>query len=159
MVDPPWVERTLGGGRLTIPSALAGTLSWLVGGSALTGWLLAIQSERHRLLSDEEASRSEIVRSLLKAKEADDIPGTPDPAEHRTPSLEVAGSRLVRITIHPPPPGWRLSLAGVPSTSSFNTTTGQVILVCTGRHLEIWSPRLFQEARDTPLSDIFDLIG
>jgi hypothetical protein len=159
MVDPGWATRTLDGGRLTIPSAIAGTLAWLEGGSALKGWLVAIESERYRLLSDDEASRSGIVRSLSKAKEGDDIPGTPDPAEHLTPPLAVAGSRLVRVTIHPPPPGWRISLAGLPSTSSFNTTTGPVMLVCSGGHLEIWSLRLFQEARNTPLSNILELIG
>jgi hypothetical protein len=159
MVEQAWAMRPLDGGRrLTIPASLAGTLPWLVGGAALNGWLLAIHSERHRLLSDEEAARSEVVRSLLRLKEGS-ILETTDPAEYQTPPLAVAGSRLVSIAVHPPPPGWRLSLAGLPSTPSFNTTTGPVMLVSSEGHLEIWSLRLFQEARDTPLGDVLALIS
>jgi hypothetical protein len=152
-----WAKRALDAGRLTIPSHFASGISWLAGESETSGWLLAIESERHILLSDKEGEQSSIVRLLSQAKAMDNLRAT-DPAEHQPPALTVAGSRLVKVALHPPPPGWRVGLSAVPATQTFDTTSGPVMLLLAAGHLEIWSPRLFQEARDVPLAKLLELI-
>jgi len=143
------------GGRIRIPPVLVARLPRLSGREALNVWLLVIHPGRCRVVFQEQASSSEVLRRLIEKLQGPgpDEPIT-DPSDAESSEHAALAARLIPTTVSPKGPGWRLLLPRSLPGEIEPIRAESIWLLLSQGYLEIWDGRRLAACVEGSLADL-----
>jgi hypothetical protein len=141
-------------GRIVIPRAFCEIVGWIAGSSPVKAWLLMGSPGRYRLLSAQEAE-GEPDLALIRERIAGRLHSTNGtPLDVEDDASATLSLRFFAVQLSPQGPGWRLTLPNVIVKIMEIRLTGEVAVLMSNGHIEIWAVGTLKSALSAPLNQI-----
>ncbi|PYP93335.1 MAG: hypothetical protein DMG65_01495 [Candidatus Angelobacter sp. Gp1-AA117] len=145
-----WTESAVASGRITIGQDLVRELSWLTGSGHIEARILTLEPGRYRIIPNSAFETNEELKEILERFST--LSSTFQTVlETDSPEFAVLPSRLLQVSISPPPSSWRLNLSSIPLLDATGEEIQRVILVVRKDCIEMWSALRFAHAQSVPL--------